>query len=277
MRLSIVVSAQPASFEAATFQGDLDANLAFVRELGFDGVELAVRDPDALDADALAARLGELDLDVSALGTGQAWGEEGLSLTSPDAGVRRRAVERLEAHVRLSTRLGRAGACPVVIVGLLRGKLAQGQDRALAAQQLVEGLKACCASAAGAGVRIAVEPINRYETDLVNTVAQGLELIEQVGAAELGLLLDTFHMNIEEPDILQSIRRAAGRVFHVHVADSNRHAPGQGHIDFEAVLGALDAIGYRGFASGEFLPLPDAGEAARRALRHLRACQKETG
>jgi sugar phosphate isomerase/epimerase len=100
-------------------------------------------------------------------------------------------------------------------------------------------------------------------------VAEGLELIEQVGAANLGLLLDTFHMNIEEPDILASMRRARDRLFHFHVADSNRRYAGGGHLDFTTILETLQDLEYTGFVSGEFLPLPDAGTAAERAIRHL--------
>ncbi len=82
----------------------------------------------------------------------------------------------------------------------------------------------------------------------------------------LGLLLDTYHMNIEEPSIETSIRAAGPRIYHFHVADSNRWPPGGGHLDFAAILRALAATGYGGFVSGEFLPAPDAATAAQRGL-----------
>ena len=125
------------------------------------------------------------------------------------------------------------------------------------------------AAAAQAGVRYALEPLNRYETDLIHTVADGLALIERVGAPNFGLLLDTFHMNIEEPSIDESIREAGSRIFHFHVADSNRWHPGAGHLDFAAILDTLFATGYRGFVSGEFLPIPDAETAARQGIAYL--------
>jgi sugar phosphate isomerase/epimerase len=86
----------------------------------------------------------------------------------------------------------------------------------------------------------------------------------------MGLLADTFHMNIEEPSIEGSIRRAGDRIFHFHVADSNRWHPGAGHLDFASILDALYATGYTGFVCGEFLPIPDAETAARRGIAHLR-------
>ena len=120
-------------------------------------------------------------------------------------------------------------------------------------------------------MRFALEPLNRYETDLVHTVAEGLELVERVGADNFGLLLDTFHMNIEEPVIEDSIRACGDRIFHFHVADSNRWYPGAGHLDFEAILETLAGHRVTGASSpGEFKPLPDADTAAERSITHLR-------
>ena len=134
-----------------------------------------------------------------------------------------------------------------------------------------EALQECSQAAKPLGVRLALEPINRYETTLVNSVAQGMALIDQVGADNFGLLLDTFHMNIEEPDILQSISTCGDRIFHFHVADSNRWYPGAGHLDFSGILSRLQSTGYDGFVSGEFMPLPDPLTAARENIARLRA------
>jgi sugar phosphate isomerase/epimerase len=115
-----------------------------------------------------------------------------------------------------------------------------------------------------------LEPINRYETTLINTVTQGLDLVDKVGAKNFGLLLDTFHMNIEEADLEASIQQCGKRIFHFHVADSNRWYPGAGHLDFKAILQALISTGYPGWISGEYMPLPDGEAAARRGLDTLR-------
>ena len=144
-------------------------------------------------------------------------------------------------------------------------------SQAQALDWVTDALAECCAEAALSGVRIALEPINRYETTLVNNVAQGLALIDRVGADNLGLLFDTFHANIEEPSIEESLLAAGGRLFHVHVADSNRWYPGAGHLDFAQILDVLARSGYGGFVSGEFMPRPDADTAAQRAIAHLRS------
>jgi sugar phosphate isomerase/epimerase len=255
-----------AEFQAATFQGDLRANLARVAAVGYDGVELAIRDPGLVDQAALEQLLKSQHLDVPAIGTGQAWGEEGLSFTSRDPSVRRAAIDRVKTHIPLAARLR-----SLVIIGLIRGITPQGQGREDSMCYLLEALHEVSVAAGSDGVRLAVEPLNRYETDLIRSVAEGLDLLDRLGADNVGLLLDTFHMNIEEPSIEGSMASAGDRIFHFHVADSNRRYPGAGHLDFRTILGALQASGYRGFVSGEFLPWPDAFTAAERSLPHLKS------
>jgi len=263
-RLSVVLSTQPARFEAVAFKGDFEGNLARIAGFGYDGVELAVREPALLDPEDVWAKVTAAGLEVPAIGTGQAWGEEKLSFTDPSAHVRGAAIARVKGHVPLAARLN-----ATIIIGLLRGIVQPGVDRDQAMDWLVSALQECCDAAGDAGVRLALEPINRYETTLINTASQGLALLDAVGAANFGLLLDTFHMNIEEPSITDSIRQAGDRIFHFHVADSNRWHPGAGHLDFPAILRTLFATGYKGYVSGEFMPVPDAETAALHAIKHL--------
>ena len=266
MKLSIVLSTQPAQFQAATFKGDLDANLARIASLGYDGVELAIRDPRLIDLGELDRLVQKYELTVPAIGTGQAWGEEGFSFTDPDPAIRRAAIERIKSHVPVAARFN-----AVIIVGLVRGIVKPGVEHAQAMEWLIEALRECSEAARPHGIRLALEPINRYETTLVNNAGQGLDLIERVGADNFGLLLDTFHMNIEESSIEESIRRTGDRIFHFHVADSNRWYPGAGHLDFRSVFNTLFATGYAGFVSGEFMPVPDAVTGAQKAIEYLRA------
>jgi sugar phosphate isomerase/epimerase len=264
MKLAIVLSTHAAQFEAVAFKGDFEANVARIAGYGYDGVELAVRDPGLVELAELAAVVDRHNLTVPAIGTGQAWGEERLSFTSDDPQVRRAAIERIKSHIPLAARFK-----AVVILGLIRGISPVGQTHAQSMAYLVEALQECSA-AAPYGVRYALEPLNRYETDLIHTVADGLDLIERVGANNFGLLLDTFHMNIEEPSIEAGIRACGDRIFHFHVADSNRWHPGAGHLDFRQILDTLFDTGYDSFVSGEFMPIPDAATAAQRAIAYLR-------
>lgn len=265
MKLSIVLSTHAARFEAVAFKGDFEANVAKIAGYGYAGVELAIRDPSLVNLAELKAVVDKHKLAVPALGTGQAWGEEGLSFTSDDPDIRRTAIERIKSHIPLAAEFG-----AVVILGLIRGITPKGQSHKQSMEYLVAALQQCSAAAAPHGVKYALEPLNRYETDLIHTVADGLDLIEQVGADNFGLLLDTFHMNIEEPSVAESIRACGDRIFHFHVADSNRWYPGAGHINFKQVLDTLFATGYTGWVSGEFMPIPDADTGAKRSIAYLR-------
>jgi len=266
MKLSIVLSTQPAHFQAATFKGDLEINLKQIASLGYDGVELAIRDPKLIDLNLLDELVQAHELSVPAIGTGQAWGEEGLSFTDPNPEVRRAAIERVKSHIPIASHFG-----AVIIIGLLRGIVKSGVEHSQALDWLVEALRDCSHAARPQNVRLALEPINRYETTLINNAAEGLDLIERVGADNFGLLLDTFHMNIEEVDIESSIHSCSKHIFHFHVADSNRWHPGAGHLDFGSILTELFATGYQDWVSGEFLPKPDAGIAAQESITYLRA------
>jgi sugar phosphate isomerase/epimerase len=264
MKLSIVLSTQPAQFQAATFKGDLETNLSRIASLGYDGVELAVRDPKLVDVNYLETLTERYQLHVPAIGTGQAWGEEGLSFTDPDPKVRLAAIERIKSHIPAAAHFG-----AVVIIGLIRGIVKPGVEQAQAMDWLISALRECSESARTHGVRLALEPINRYETSLINHAAQGLELIQRVSADNFGLLLDTFHMNIEEPSIEDSIEACGRHIFHFHVADSNRWCPGDGHLNFRSILESLFQTGYQGWISGEFLPMPTAEIAAQKSITYL--------
>jgi sugar phosphate isomerase/epimerase len=263
MKLSIVLSTQPASFSALAYKGHWEENIGKIKAVGYDGVELAVRDPGLLDLPLLKSVLGQRDLTVPAIGTGQAFGEDGLSFTHPEGSIRRRAIERVQAHIGLARELG-----ALVIIGLVRGRRSPDITAGQAEQWLIHGLREC--ARVDGSVRLAIEPINRYETDLVNTVSAAMSLTEKVRMENVGLLLDTFHMNIEEPVIQAGFEAARDRLFHVHIADSNRWHPGAGHTDFRSVISVLDKIGYRGFLSAEILPLPDPDSAAENTVRFMR-------
>ena len=265
MKLSIVLSTHAARFQAVAFKGDFESNVNKIAALGYDGVELALRDPNLVDGTELMRVVSGHGLKVPAIGTGQAWGEEGLSFTDPDPAVREAAIQRVIAHVPFA-----AQANALIIIGLLRGIVEPGVEHKQAWAWLVEALQRTSDLAASHGVRLCLEPINRYETPLVNTIAEGLDLIETVGYNNFGLLADTFHMNIEEPRIEESLRRAGDRLFHVHVADSNRWHPGAGHVDFAAVVRTLREMGYAGWLSAEIMPRPDSDTAAQRTIEYLR-------
>ena len=220
--------------------------LDVVSAAGFDGVELAITNPTLLEASEVAEALKTRGLRLLSITTGQAAGLEGLSLSSDDQDIRRRAVARICDHMAFAERFG-----AVVIVGSLRG--ADGNM-----DILHESLAECAASKPT--VRIALEPLNRYESRLLNSIESTVKLIERIGAANLGVLFDTFHTNIEEVSIPKAIALAGDRLVHVHLADSNRWVPGYGHFDFTVLWEALSRISYSHSLVLEPLPRPSADE-----------------
>ncbi|MCF7953551.1 MAG: sugar phosphate isomerase/epimerase [Spirochaetales bacterium] len=269
MKLSICLSTNPAKFSAVSFKGDLQKNIKTIKRLGYDGVELAIRDPEIIDQKALLDMTAEEGLRISAIGTGQAWGEEGLSYTDENAEIRRKAIDRTLSHIPMAKKTG-----AVIIIGLLRGIYSSNVSREQAFSWMKQAFSESCRAAAAEGVRIAFEPINRFEVNSLNSVREGSSFIEDVGEDNLGMLLDTFHMNIEEPSIEESIKTAGDRIFHFHYADSNRWYPGAGHLDFRSILEALFSTGYEGFVSGEHMPDPDAEQSARLGIAYMRNIEK---
>ncbi len=123
-----------------------------------------------------------------------------------------------------------------------------------------------------AGTLLLLEPLNRYETHLPNRLQQAIEICEKVANPQLKIMADFFHMSIEEADIAKSLRGARGWVRHIHLADSNRALPGEGHTDFKSGFAALDAIGYKDFMALECGVYGDKEQALRKSARYLRSC-----
>jgi sugar phosphate isomerase/epimerase len=232
------------------------------RELGFDGIEIAMRAPEELERRALEALLHETGLRLAALGSGRSFFEDGLSLTDADDDGRARAVARVVDLAEY------AAAFDVpLIIGLVRGKAPPDGDLEAALGRFVDTMRECVDRTAAAGGRFLVEAINRYETPLLNTAAETVATVERIDRPGVAVLLDAFHMNIEEVSIGAAIRATGARLRHFHIVDSNRMAAGMGHVDFADVAAALRDIHYEGWLSAEILPLPDDRAAAEQARR----------
>jgi len=258
MKKSIVVSIQPTKFSALAFKEDFEESIKKVADLGFDGAELAVRNPKDLKIDDVIKIIKENNLEVPAIGTGQAYGEEGLSFSDPDRTIRRMAVERIKDQIVFASHFDAQ-----VIIGLIRGEIKEGVDREKAEEWTIDCLRKCTEFAKEYNIGLTLEPVNRYESNFINTLNEGIEFVKRVGASNLGLLADTFHMNIEEVSIYDSIIQAKDYITHIHFADSNRWAPGCGHLDFAKIVQTLKKINYQGYVSAEILPFPNPDSCAR--------------
>jgi len=249
----------------ALLSGTFEEKAAKAARLGYDGVELMVRDPAGLDWPAVKATLDANGLGVGQIVTGELFGADGLGLITSDDDLHRRTVARLKAIVDLAAYLG-----TIVNIGRSRGRLDWLDANERTWDVAMSKLREVVAYAAERGVRIAVEPINRYEAYFIHTTADGLRMIADLGFNNLGLMLDVYHMNIEDPSIEASLASAGDRLWHVHIADSNRCYPGSGHLPFDAIFATLRKMGYEGYVSAEILPQPDPDTAAERTIAFLR-------
>jgi len=264
MKKSIVVSTQQTNFSALAFKEDLEINVKKISEFGFDGVELAIRDPKYLEKEKIIQLIKDCHLEVPAIGTGQAWGEEGLSFSDPNEIVRKMAVERIIEQIKFASYFGSQ-----VIIGLIRGIVKEGVAREDAEAWATSCLRECARFAQEENVKLTLEPVNRYESNFINSLEEGVEFIKKINKPNIGLLADTFHMNIEEASIYESLKQAKEYITHVHFADSNRWAPGYGHLDFPKIVDTLKEIGYQGYVSAEILPLPNQTAAAEMTIKTL--------
>jgi sugar phosphate isomerase/epimerase len=259
----VATSAGPTGFGPMLYAGHVRECVAVSRELGFEGIEISMRSPDELDRRELESLLRAGGLELAALASGRVFLEDGLSLSDSDEAGRARAVARVNELIDYGAPFGAP-----VIVGLARGNRPPDGDLDGAVARFVASMRECADHAAALGVGLVVEAINRYETVLLNTAAQTVAAVERVGAANVAVLLDVFHMNIEEVAIGDAIRATGARLGHFHLVDSNRRAAGMGHVDFDQVVAALADIGYDGWLSAEVLPLPDDRAAAEQARRY---------
>lgn len=262
MRLGIVLSVQPSSFSAIPFKEGLEENIAKIKKLGYNGAELAVCRPDELNLTWLRGILEKNRIDIIALQTGLVFVEDGLSFTNTDPAIRRKAIDRIKTHVRLGKELN-----ALVIIGLVRGRGSREVSKDQIDKWLTEALLECAGE--DTSVKLAIEPINRYETEIINTVDSCLEILAKVNMKNVGILLDSFHMNIEEPSITRSIVKSKDHLFHFHIADSNRWYPGAGHIDFKEIFNVLKQIDYQGYVSAEIIPNPDPDTAAIKTIEYI--------
>lgn len=232
----------------------LDVTLRRIKSYGYESVEIS-GEPEQYDVTETRAQLKEHGI--------RCWGAvtlmlEERNLAAKDEGQRARSVDYVKDVITMVSELD--GEL-VTVVPATVGKVAPDATPEEEWKWVVDATKECFAHAQARGVKIAIEPLNRFETYLFNRCAQALALADAVGP-ECGVCLDAFHLNIEESDIYDAIRLAGDRLFDFHVADNNRFAAGLGHLDWAKIVGTLKEIGYDGALTNEFVAPVDRTPAA---------------
>ena len=269
VKLSVTVCLIPeAKGGPFIFWDDLPGSIAKAAALGYDAIELFPPEPNALDPRAVLVLLAPHKLAVSAVGSGAGWVRHKLSLTHPDAAHREKARAFICDMIDFAAALNAP-----VIVGSMQGRWGDGVSKEQSLAHLAEAMTALGEHAISRGQVLIYEPLNRYETNLINTIADGVRFIAGLKTKGVRLLADLFHMNIEETNIADAIRAGSRHIGHVHLADSNRRPAGLGHTDFGPVMTALREIGFDGYFGAEAFPYPNPDEAARQTVRKFQQIQ----
>ena len=244
-------------------QGDAAACFAKIRALGYDGVELLVRDPRAFDHALVERQLADAGLAMPAVCTGEVYGEDGLSLADPDPARRAETLERMISAMDLAARFG-----AMVNVGRMRGRYQDGVEPAQTENWIAEGMRA--AADARPDTRIVLEPVNRHYANFLMGTAEAARFVRGLGRANIGLMLDLAHITIEGERHRDSLAAAGDLFWHYHVCDNDRQAVGHGEWDIEAALNDLDAMNYDGWITAEHFQIPDPDAAMAQSIRALR-------
>lgn len=247
------------------FQGGLVKGMQQASEMGFDAVEIHIRNPGELEVNAIEDAAGRLGLGIAAIGTGLENTLNGLSLTLPDPETRRQASERYHEHIDLASRFG-----ATVFVGLCRGSAPMENERSAYLDRLTAELIPLAEYAERRNVTLSLEPIVRSMTNLLNTTRETLAYLDQPGLETVRLLMDTYHMYYEDENISDAFRMSSGRIEHIHISDSDRKFPGSGRVDFAAVGECLVEMGYDKVVSLEIPPDPDGRTAASIGLEWMK-------
>jgi len=263
----------------AKWTDDITPILKTVADLGFDGVEVSLLGMTDEKAAALGKSVRDFGLEVTC--------SDGLSvekdITSPDVKVREAGIDYLKWAIRTTSLIGARS-----LAGVLYAPwgVYDPVNKTIRAERSATAFASVENELESHDVTLGLEAINRFETDLVNTSAEAVTMANAAGSKRVGVLLDTFHLNIEEKDIEDAITSAADRLVHFHVSDNDRGVPGSGHVQWDKVKRALNKIQYDNWIVAEMFVIagnpaskdlniwrniePEATTAAKQALTFMR-------
>lgn len=265
MKYALCASKDAAMKEPVLYRGSYIDAAHFAEKLGYNGIEIHLRDPEDIDVQLLKEECQKINMGIAGIGTGLASRVDGLSLIDLDSARKGEAIARVKKHLDVADIF----SCPVII-GSMKSNVGENESKENCLSRLRNSLNELGAHIKNKNCTLVLEAINRYENNYLNTATEIVEFIKTVDSDKIKLHIDTFHMNIEEKDSIAVIYQFEDYIGHVHFADNNRWSPGYGQMDFSRFIKALDDIGYGGWVSMECLPLPNEYEAAKQGINYLR-------
>ncbi|PFN99577.1 sugar phosphate isomerase [Bacillus sp. AFS076308] len=213
-----------------------------VKNIGFDYLEICIEDPETIDVAAIRNHLDKTGVEALVCG---AFGPN-RDISSEDVAIREQGIEYIKTCIDIAAELGSPLVSGPMYSATGKTRLLTPEEKEQQWAWAAENMKIVADYAAEKNIRLAVEILNRFETDFINTVQQGLDFLDLVDCDNVGFLLDTFHMNLEEKDIAEAIKLAGSKIFNFHSCENDRGTPGTGHIPWNEVFQALKEISYDG-------------------------------
>jgi len=226
---------------------ELDDLLRHLNANGYIGIEPMYSTKPLFELNILKNSLLINGQKVIGLRTGGIAIKHGVSFSNPDAAIREKAIEQFFGAVRYAAEL----SAPLLLVGLLQGKISPSQSYQDARKNIIECLTICAREAAKSHITIGLEAINRFMLGYHTKSEEIIGVLKEINMPNVKLLLDTFHMNIEESCMEETLITSAPWLTHVHLADNNRLIPGRGSINFVRIMKILKAMNYQGYVSIE--------------------------
>ena len=266
-KYKIYISSAPYSkpSDPVLINGTIEECLIKAHKYGADGIDYHIRESASPDYDNILRIMEEYGVGISSIITGRLCTESGYTLLNPDVRNSEMAYKGLIKYIDMASAMKTD-----IILGWAKGRIPDGAEREEYIDRLGEYLRRLEVYAAEKSVRINIEAVNRYESNLLNTSNEICEFLEDQRLNNCYVHLDVFHMNIEESDMCKAILRAGKRLNYIHFADNERRYPGSGALDFKKIMNMLDECGYDGPIAFEYLPQPDMDTAVEKGLRHIR-------
>ena len=246
------------------YQGSIEKSFSDLSHLGYDGVELMTLNPSELDWDFIKKEAEKNNLTIALVCTGEIFGQLGLSYTNPKEENRKEAIRRTKEIIDFASYIGAN-----INIGRIRGQYCKELTKEETYNYAVKAFQELADYAIKKNVMIALETVTIMQTNFINTLEEGANIVDIVNRPNFKLMMDIFHLNLEEKSIIEAIKKYSPYNIYVHLADNNRRYPGHCGLDFENILRTFKESGYNGNFCTEIFQIPNQEEAAKGAIEYL--------
>lgn len=265
MKKSIAIADIHAKPDAFVVWRGFEESIKKASHIGYDGIELALKGAEEINPPLLSSWLKQYNMEVSAITTGQIFSEKKLYMTMKDEAQKMIMIKEFFELIKASSPF-----TDKINIGRCRGCIELGDSQRETEQRLIHIMRIICDYALTYGMKILIEPVNRYECNFINTLKEAQDILCKIDRKNCGIHADLFHMNIEEPSIENSLVKYQDSIKYIHVADSNRYAPGMGHLNLKAIFDILKEMNYHNWVSVEILPIINPDEMAIKSIEFLK-------